>query len=225
VMSGTGYRVYSKHEAYNTGRWLSTNGFLGFVLRHRFGPDHPYPQPLADAQKAIRIIRYKSKEWGIDKIIVWGQNSGGHMASVLSTHFDYQFVDNKIVDHYIVPTSVSAKPDGQVLIFPFMSLRNGSNDFSKKSLLGEQEKNETLVEFLSSELHVNEDTPPCFIIHTINRESKIQAEPNSDIYVNNLLNSGVAVTYYKEDFGIHSTILIYPGSMASNFLEWISSII
>jgi len=145
------------------------------------------------------------------------------MASILSTHYDYTFVDSTITDNYKLPESVSAKPDGQILIFPLITLGEGTNDLAKKYLLHDQINNETLVQFLSSELHITEDTPPCFIITTVNKESRVTSEKNADIYVDQLVKSGVSVTYFKEDYGIHSTILVYPGNMASNLFEWFST--
>ena len=44
-----------------------------------------------DAEQAIRLVRSISKEWNIDpkKIGVIGFSAGGHLASTVSTHFDY----------------------------------------------------------------------------------------------------------------------------------------
>jgi len=220
VILGSSYMTYSKLEAFTTAKWLGYKGFLVFILRYRFGPNHPYPRPIADAQKALKILKFKSKSWGIEKIIVWGQNSGGHIASILSTHYNYNFVDVETVDEYKIPRNVKCKPDAQVLLFPLITMGEGATQIAKDNLLKNQSNNETLINFLSSELHVTKKTPMAFVVHTINTNNLVSSELNSDVFVDNLYNADVPVTYFKEDYGVHSTVLVYPGHMGSEFISW-----
>src|SRR3712207_8199121 len=49
-----------------------------------------HPTQLNDAQRAIRTVRYRAKEFGIaaDRVGIWGFSAGGHLASTAGTHFD-----------------------------------------------------------------------------------------------------------------------------------------
>ena len=59
------------------------------MLKYRLAPKYKHPAPLDDARRAIRMIRWKSKEWGLDpdRVGVLGFSAGGHLASTLATHF------------------------------------------------------------------------------------------------------------------------------------------
>src|SRR5262245_64361207 len=79
------------HEGHQIGRWLNENGIAGFICdyRHR-GKGYGHPAPLADAQRAIRTVRSRAKEFGVDpgKIGILGFSAGGHLTSTAVTHFD-----------------------------------------------------------------------------------------------------------------------------------------
>ena len=46
--------------------------------------------PLQDAQRAIRTVRSRAKEFGVDpaKVGILGFSAGGHLCSTAVTHFD-----------------------------------------------------------------------------------------------------------------------------------------
>ena len=70
ITPGGGYvRVVIDREGYEMARWLAARGFTCFVLFYRLpgegwasGPD----TALIDAQRAIRIIRHRAGQYGID---------------------------------------------------------------------------------------------------------------------------------------------------------------
>ena len=47
-------------------------------------------RPLQDAQRAMRTVRARAKDWNIDpkRIGIMGFSAGGHLASTAGTHFD-----------------------------------------------------------------------------------------------------------------------------------------
>lgn len=67
-------------------RWLNEMGIVGVVLKYRL-KDYPQPAALMDAQRAIRLVRERSTEWGVDpaKVGVMGFSAGGHLAAYAST--------------------------------------------------------------------------------------------------------------------------------------------
>src|SRR4029453_13915082 len=92
ICPGGGYGgLAMDHEGHQIGRWLNENGIAGFICdyRHR-GKGYGHPAPLSDAQRAIRTVRARAKEFGVDstKIGILGFSAGGHLTSSAVTHFD-----------------------------------------------------------------------------------------------------------------------------------------
>src|SRR4029453_7490761 len=92
ICPGGGYGALAMdHEGHQIGRWLNENGIASFICdyRHR-GKGYGHPAPLSDAQRAIRTVRARAKEFGVDstKIGILGFSAGGHLTSSAVTHFD-----------------------------------------------------------------------------------------------------------------------------------------
>src|SRR5580692_3501255 len=77
-------------EGYAVAKWLNTLGVSAFVLQYRLGPRYHHPIELGDAQRAIRMVRSRAAEYGLqpDRIGIMGFSAGGHLASTAGTHFD-----------------------------------------------------------------------------------------------------------------------------------------
>jgi acetyl esterase/lipase len=96
VIPGGGHReLWMDHEGYNVGRFLSDHGVNAFVLKYRLarqaGSTYSIEgSALADAQRAIRLVRSRAAEWGIDpqRIGVIGFSAGGELAALSATRFD-----------------------------------------------------------------------------------------------------------------------------------------
>jgi acetyl esterase/lipase len=133
------------------------------VLKYRLAPQYGYPAPILDASRAIRTVRARATEWGIDpqRIGVIGFSAGGHVASTVATHFDGG--DPTASDPI---ERVSSRPDLAILCYAVISLEDGvTHGGSKRNLLGPSPSPE-LVKSLSNENQVKADTPPCFLFHT-----------------------------------------------------------
>lgn len=93
-MPGGGYRWLAvDKEAFEIAPLLTEHGYTVFTLLYRLpgegwaaGPD----TPLADAQRAVRVIRHRAAAFGIaaDKVVALGFSAGGHVAGTLATLFD-----------------------------------------------------------------------------------------------------------------------------------------
>src|SRR5215468_10148615 len=89
ICPGGGYwNLYWELEGEEVASWLNSLGVTGIILKYRVPrrPDEPQGEParrpLQDAQRAVRLIRGKAKEWGIapDRVGVVGFSAGGHLA-------------------------------------------------------------------------------------------------------------------------------------------------
>jgi endo-1,4-beta-xylanase len=108
------------HEGYNVARWLSERGIAGFVLKNRLAREtnSTYKidvHALADTQRAVRLVRSRATEWGINPkhVGVMGFSAGGELTALVSTRFD-----NGIADATDPIERQSCKPDFQALIYP-----------------------------------------------------------------------------------------------------------
>lgn len=166
VCPGGGYYGVSfVSEGVEVAKWLNHLGITAVVLHYRLPNDAIMKNksigPLQDGQEAIRIVRRNAKEWGIDphRIGIMGFSAGGHLASTVSTHFNEKV--------YEVTDSISARPDFSLLIYPVISMEeNITHKGSQVSLLGDNPSSERIKHF-SNELQVNDETPPAFLVHSI----------------------------------------------------------
>ncbi|HET6557232.1 MAG TPA: alpha/beta hydrolase-fold protein [Prolixibacteraceae bacterium] len=166
ICPGGGYwGLAIEHEGAQVAKWLNSLGVTAFVLKYRLPSDDIMENksigPMQDGQRAIRIVRRHAKEWGInpDKIGIMGFSAGGHLASTLSTHFNEKVYEPR--------DSTSARPDFSLLIYPVISLDSSITHWgSRENLLGRNPSPE-LVKHFSNQLQVSSETPPAFIVHSL----------------------------------------------------------
>lgn len=169
VCPGGGYGgLAMDHEGKQVAEWLNAQGVTAFVLKYRTAnKDRPGPlleAPLLDAQRAIRMVRAKAKDYDLDpkRIGIWGFSAGGHLASTATTHFD---LGKKERDADNIEMT-SCRPDFAILAYPVITMEDGvTHGGSKRNLLGDK-PDAKLVELYSNEKQVSKDTPPVFIFHT-----------------------------------------------------------
>ena len=123
VAPGGGYaRVVVDKEGYELGRWLAARGFTLFVLFYRLPGEGWAAGPnvaLADAQRAVRVIRSLARDYGLypERIAAMGFSAGGHVCGDLATRFDvpiYAPVDSA--------DRLGARPDVAALIYAVQSI-------------------------------------------------------------------------------------------------------
>jgi acetyl esterase/lipase len=91
ICPGGGHReLWVKHEGENLAQWLSERGVAAFVLRYRLAreKDSPYKiaeHALQDGQRAIRLVRSRAGEWGVDpaRVGMMGFSAGGEVAAMV----------------------------------------------------------------------------------------------------------------------------------------------
>jgi acetyl esterase/lipase len=150
ICPGGGYwNLYWELEGEEVAAWLNSQGITGIILKYRVprraGEPEPEParRPLQDAQRAVSLVRSKSKDWGIDpkRIGIVGFSAGGHLVIATATSFEkrsYEPVDD--ID------KVSCRPDFAVSVYP--------------GYLKPKDKDE-----LAPGLHIPAGTPPVFLAH------------------------------------------------------------
>jgi len=164
ICPGGGYGFLAvDHEGKEVAEWLNSIGVAGVVLKYRLAPKYHHPSPLQDAQRAIRTIRARAQEWGLDpsRVGVLGFSAGGHLASTVTTHYDAG--DANAADPI---DRLSCRPDRAILVYPVVAMATEyGHSGSLKNLLGDNPDPE-LIKSLSNETQVNKDTPSSFMAHT-----------------------------------------------------------
>jgi acetyl esterase/lipase len=163
VAPGGGYqRIVLDKEGNESGYRFNEAGVTVFVLRYRLpgeGWQQPADVPLQDGQRAIRLVRSKAKEYGIDpnRVGVMGFSAGGHLAATLITRWNetvYAPVD--------AADKLEARPDFACLMYPATAM-------SGAHLLGANATAEQ-VRAASCDKHVTAQTPPAFVCLAANDE-------------------------------------------------------
>lgn len=163
ICPGGGYTHLAAHEGGPVGEWLAGLGICAFVLKYRHGPRYLHPAPMLDAQRAIRTVRSRAAEWGIDaqRIGILGFSAGGHLTATAGTHFDAGEANAEDAVE-----RVSSRPDLIAPIYAVISLTQGVGERVARNLLGAEASKE-LVEEFSNDLRVTAETPPAFLAHTV----------------------------------------------------------
>jgi acetyl esterase/lipase len=198
ICPGGGYAGLASHEGADYARFLNESGVAGFVLKYRLGSaGYRHPIMLEDAARALRTVRARAAEWGLDphRIGIMGSSAGGHLASTLLTHFDHGQPD--AADPI---ERQSSRPDLGILCYAVITMGKFTHEGSKENLLGKNPSPE-LVKELSNELHVTHETPPCFIWATW--EDRTVPVENSLMFAEALRKAGVRFALHIYERGGH----------------------
>src|SRR5205814_2692677 len=87
-------------EGTDIAEWLNNLGVAAFILKYRLAqtPNYHYTvegEALQDTQRAVRIVRSRAKEWGVDpaRVGIIGFSAGGALAALADIRFDRGHAD------------------------------------------------------------------------------------------------------------------------------------
>lgn len=213
VCPGGAYRVLAMdHEGAQVAAWLNSLGVTAFVLRYRLGPRYHHPAQMNDVQRALRIVRSRAGEYGLEanRIGVWGFSAGGHLASTAATH-----IAEAAPGAPDPVDRVTSRPDFAILTYPVISLTTSYvHKGSRTNLLGDT-PGEAEMKLMSNELQVSPQTPPTFLVHT-SEDSGVPAE-NSVLFYLALRKAGVPAEMHIYEKGPHGFGL---GSLDAVLSSW-----
>lgn len=183
-------------------KFFNSNGIDAFVLRYRLNnakqEGHRFPDQYNDAVAAIRIIRYRAAEWGIDaaKTGVMGFSAGGHLASTLTTIFAP--ADSTASDPLL---RISSRPSFSALIYPVITMDTTFGHRGSRNMLLGPHPEEAMATALSTENRVTPQTPPVFLVHS--DDDKVVPVMNSVVFYEALKRNKVPATMHIYDHGGH----------------------
>jgi len=204
ICPGGGYAVVVyQAEGIRTAKVFAKSGVAAFVLKYRLPKDSTMVNktigPLQDAQQAIKVVRENAARWGIDsnKVGIMGFSAGGHLASTEATHYAKAVIENS--------DNTNLRPDFQILVYPVISMQDSLTHLgSRTNLLGKDPSKE-LVDEYSSELHVDDNTPPAYITQA--GDDKTVDVENSIVYYEKLRYHNVAAELHLYPHGGHGFVL------------------
>lgn len=90
VIAGGGFRPQQQQRFGDTARAFAEAGFAAASISYRGWPEDPFPAAVHDAKAAVRFVRARAKDFGIDpaRIGAFGQSAGGHLAAMLAVTDD-----------------------------------------------------------------------------------------------------------------------------------------
>ena len=187
---GGGYSVLSNsHEGHLASEWLNPQGIAYFVVDYRL-PNGDRSLPIGDVEKAFRIVRDSADVWGINphNVGIMGFSAGGHLASVISTHSDFE-----------------VRPDFSILFYPVISMDERlTHKWSCRNFLGEEgQKNKKLVHEFSTQNAVRRHLTPPAIIITANDDRLVPPVTNGIAYYSAMRSVGNDCSLYVYPSGDH----------------------
>jgi acetyl esterase/lipase len=190
VVSGNWISSYENAFRFiNRSKVYLDNGYTVFAVMHGSQPRYTIPEEISDIKRAVRFIRFNSKDLSIDgkKLGITGSSSGGHLSLMVGLS------DDKIDTSSKDPVDrVSSRVQAVAVFYPpvdFLNWGQDKMDLSKlqaalaiagvaaafdfkewdsTSRLYKQVTPESKLEIarrVSPIYHVTPDDPPVFLIH------------------------------------------------------------
>lgn len=197
------------------GQALLEAGYTVFSINHRAAPNHFYPAPVEDAQRAVRFVRYNAARFRInpDRIGALGGSSGGQLALLLAV------MDNEgQSDDPSEVNRVSAKVQTVAALFPstdFVRIARSESPYTalfqhrltKQRLERNPDSEEERIYRAASPIsYVTDDDPPVLLIH--GDQDPIVAFSQSEVFKEALEQENVDVELIRMPGGGHGTSII-----------------
>jgi acetyl esterase/lipase len=210
ICPGGGYHnLFWELEGEEVAAWLTAQGITGIILKYRCPrrpgdvKGEPPLGPLLDAQRAIRLVRSRAAEWGLDprRIGLVGFSAGGDLAVRAATSFD-----QKLYDPLDAIDEVSCRPDFAVSCY--------------SGYLKAKDR-----DALSTGRRIPDQTPPIFLAHS--SDDKISDPEHSVFMYLALKRAGISAELHiyatgDHDFGVRQNDRL-PSSWPRLCLKWLAS--
>lgn len=187
---GGGYsHLAVDHEGHQWAPWFNEQGIAFFVLTYRM-PQGDRTIPVGDAQQAIRTVRDSASVWAVNPydVGIMGFSAGGHLASSVSTHSEFD-----------------CRPNFSILFYPVISMNeHESHKGSCENFLGKEGmKNKPLVEEWSNQNAVRSHLTPPAIILTASDDNAVPVVTNALPYYTAMRRAGNFCSMYIYPSGGH----------------------
>ena len=214
ICPGGGYwDLFWELEGEEVAAWLNAQGMTGIILKYRCPrrpgdvKGEPPLGPQLDAQRAVRLVRSRAAEWGIDpkRIGMVGFSAGGHLALATATGFA-----KRLYEPIDAIDEVSCRPDFAILCYPgYLKAKDRDG--------------------IRADLRIPADTPPIFLAHASDdgeHHGGSDAENSAFMYLA-LKRAGIPAELHvfatgDHDFGVRQNEKL-PSSWTRLCVNWLRS--
>ncbi len=162
IFPGGAYAFTFEGEAEPIALAFAAAGVCAFVLDYSTtgNSEKVFPYAQLEAFAAIRFAREHAEEYGIDahNIASLGFSAGGHLCGSTGVLWN-----KPILAEYLGEDAAASRPDKLVLCYPVLRAFAPCHFGSFQNLLGAEQPDEAMLEQLSLEKQVDDETPPAYI--------------------------------------------------------------
>lgn len=153
---------------------LINDGYVIASIDYRLSPQAPFPAQVHDIKAAIRFLRARQREYGIDasRVVIAGASAGGHLAALTGVTNGHHELEGRVGEHLDQSSQVDA-------IVSFYGMSNLTTILSQSTphglkvrvpalqllLEGQPEEKPELARLASPVFHVDDRDPPLLLIH------------------------------------------------------------
>lgn len=196
---GGGWRKGSKLSHRNVAQAIAAKGYVTASISYRLSDEAVFPAQIQDCKAAVRFLRAKSMELGIDadKIGAIGLSAGGHLAALLATsngvaelEGDGGNADYSSAIQAVVPMG------GQTDLLSARTREISSSEGGliwRQFLGGSQDDVPETYRLASPLAHLDEDDPPVWLITGENDSPSTRADSMREMMTKFGIPNGVTV--------------------------------
>lgn len=164
ICPGGGYEKVAVREAEPVALRFVSMGIHAFVLQYSV-VRVPFPTALLELAQSTAFVRANAENWDIDpnRIAICGFSAGGHLAASLGVHWNKKFVKDTLdfTDEH--------RPNALILSYPVITSGKYTHSGSIANIAG-LHPDQSVLDLISLEKHVNKNTPRTFIWHCADDE-------------------------------------------------------
>lgn len=208
---GGGYsHLAMDHEGHQWAEYFNSKGIAYAVLKYRM-PNGDRNIPLTDAYNAIKTMRDSAQVWNVNprNVGIMGFSAGGHLASSVSTHAEFD-----------------VRPNFTILFYPVISMNEKeSHKGSCVNFLGDLRNDEKMQKEWTNSRRVRSHLTPPAIILLANDDRVVPPVTNGVAYYNAMRKVGNVCELHVypsggHGFGIRSTYK-YHDRMLNDLSQWL----
>lgn len=211
---GGGYQhVCMDYEGTDWAPYFNDQGIAYFVLKYRM-PKGDRNIPMDDAKHAITTVRDSAAVWNINPydVGIMGFSAGGHLASTIANHTDFD-----------------ARPNFQILFYPVISMdQKITHKGSCVNFLGEEgQKDAELVKKYSNDKQIVTHLTPPAILFMADDDGTVPVLTNGVAYYTSLRRNCVNAAMHIYPYGGHGwrpKDFPFYDDMLQSLTKWLSKL-
>lgn len=176
---GGGFSAGDKANNHGHIRRVAEHGFVGATVQYRFAPKYPMPAQAEDAQCAIRFLRSRAQDFGIDptRVAAVGDSAGGALALLMGLMdetspiqarcgYDQPFKVQAVVNYYgATDMTIPRPPATPEMEAEVRRFYGKSSEEVRKGMFGTLDRSDPVFKKCSPITYVDTGDPPILTFH------------------------------------------------------------